>query len=181
MIQASEKILPWYRQFWFWFVFGPLIFIIVLCGFTVSIAFHYADDVVTDNYYKSGLMINQTFKQDEKAEDLNLEAIVKFDRVTGEILITLKGNHSSPKNISLFLDNPVKLKKDQVILLSEVSAGEYRGELKTAVDYSWYLAIVPEADASKRKTADWLLSGDINLAKTAETTLRPRKHVKPAE
>mgnify|MGYP001619987624 FL=1 len=65
--QTAEKILPWYRQFWFWFVFGPLLFIIVLCGIFVFIAFKNSDDVVTDNYYKVGRMINQTLSQDEKA------------------------------------------------------------------------------------------------------------------
>ena len=100
--QTVEKILPWYRQFWFWFVFGPLIFIIVLCCFTVSIAFNYADDVVTDNYYKSGLMINQTLKQDETAAALHLVAQVKFDQATGEVLVSLTGNHTFPKNLYCF-------------------------------------------------------------------------------
>ncbi|RYZ19347.1 MAG: hypothetical protein EOO10_24475 [Chitinophagaceae bacterium] len=173
--------MPWYRQFWFWFIFGPLIFIIVLCCFTVSIAFNYADDVVTDNYYKSGVMINQTFKQDEAAAALHLVAQVKFDQTTGEVIVALSGDHSFPKNLLLFLDNPVKLKKDQSVLLTEVSAGQYRGELHSPVEYSWYIALVPESDVSKRKQAPWLLTGEINLAKTTETTLQSRANSKPAE
>jgi len=179
--EAAEKILPWYRQFWFWFVFGPLIFIIVLCCFTVSIAFNYADDVVTDNYYKSGLMINQTLKQDETAAALHLVAQVKFDQATGEVLVSLTGNHAFPKHLLLFLDNPVKSKKDQSVLLTEISAGQYRGELSSPVEYSWYIALVPESEVSKRKQAEWLLTGEINLAKTTETTLQSRTNAKPAE
>ena len=171
---TDEKILPWYRQFWFWFVFGPLIFIILLCFVTVSIAFNFADDVVTDNYYKSGVMINQTFLQDEKAAALNLVADIKFDQATGEVFVTLTGNHEFPKNLLLFLDNPVKSKKDQSVLLTSTSAGKYRGELLSAVEYSWYISLVPESDVSKRKDAEWLLSGEINLAKTTETILKPR-------
>ncbi|RYY74073.1 MAG: hypothetical protein EOO52_14465 [Gammaproteobacteria bacterium] len=172
--ETDEKILPWYRQFWFWFVFGPLIFIIILCFFTVFIAFNYSDDVVTDNYYKSGVMINQTFKQDEKAASLNLVADIKFDQATGEVFVDLKGNHEFPRNLLLFLDNPVKSKKDQSVLLTAMSASKYRGELASPVEYSWYLALVPETDVSKRKDAEWLLTGEINLAKTVETTLQPR-------
>lgn len=179
--ETAEKILPWYRQFWFWFVFGPLIFIIVLCGFTVSIAFNYADDVVTDNYYKSGLMINQTLKQDETAAALHLVAQVKFDQATGEVLVSLTGDHAFPKNLLLFLDNPVKSKKDQSVLLTEMSAGEYRGELGAPVEYSWYVALVPESDVSKRKQAEWLLTGEINFAKTQETRLQSRANLKSAE
>lgn len=179
--QTAETVLPWYRQFWFWFVFGPLIFIIVLCGFTVSIAFNFADDVVTDNYYKSGLMINQTLQQDEKAAALHLIAHVKFDQATGEVFVSLTGNHAFPKNLLLFLDNPVKSKKDQSVLLTEISAGQYRGELSSQIEYSWYIALVPESDISKRKQAEWLLTGEINLAKAVDATLQSRTNTKPAE
>ena len=171
---TEENVLPWYRQFWFWFVFGPLIFIIFSCAVTVTIAFNFADDVVADNYYKSGVMINQTFVQDEKAAALNLAADIVFDQATGEVFLTLTGNHEFPKNLLLFLDNPVKSKKDQRILLTSTSAGKYRGELTSVIEYSWYLSLVPESDASKRKDADWLLSGEINLTKTNETILKPR-------
>jgi len=174
MNQIEKDSLPWYRQFWFWFVFGPLIFIILLCVVTVTIAFKYSDDVVMDNYYKSGVMINQTLKQDERAAALNLLAKVKFDQTTGEILVSLTGNHAFPKNLLLFLDNPVKSAKDQHVLLTEITSGQYRGELDSPVDYSWYIALIPESDISKRRDAEWLLSGEINLAKTNETSLQSR-------
>jgi uncharacterized protein len=179
--ETAEIILPWYRQFWFWFVFGPLIFIIVLCCFTVSVAFKYADDVVTDNYYKTGLMINQTLAQDEKAAELHLIAQLKFDQATGEVFLTLTGNHSFPKNLLLFLDNPAKSNKDQSVLLTEMSAGQYRGELSSPIEYSWYLALVPESDVTKRKQAEWLLTGKIDLVKMSETKLQSRASTQPAE
>jgi hypothetical protein len=174
MNQTNEEILPWYRQFWFWFIFGPLIFIVVLCCFTVSLAYHYSDDVVTDSYYKTGVMINQKFQQDEKAAALGLNARIKFDTTTREILLSLKGNGPLPKQLTLFLDNPVKSAKDQSVLLQEIGLGEYRGELPAALEYSWYLALVPGSDANMRKQAEWLLSGDINLAKASETLLQSR-------
>ncbi len=179
--ETAEVILPWYRQFWFWFVFGPLIFIILLCSVTVSVAFNFADDVVTDNYYKSGLMINQTLKQDETAAALHIVAQVSFDRATGEVLVSLSGDHAFPKNLLLFLDNPVKSKKDQSVLLTETSAGQYRGELASPVEYSWYISLVPESDVAKRKQAEWLLSGEINFSKMQETRLQSRANLKAAE
>jgi len=179
--QAAEKTLPWYRQFWFWFVFGPLLFIMVLCGILVTIAFKNADDVVTDNYYKVGRMINQTLEQDVKAAELGLVAKVKIDQLTGDVILSLTGNHHFPKQLLLFLDNPAKANKDQQIVLTEIAAGEYRGTLSTAIEYAWYIALIPEADASRRKDAEWLLSGQIDVAKTAETTLQSRAQSKPAK
>lgn len=179
--QTAEKILPWYRQFWFWFVFGPLLFIILLCGVFVYIAFKNSDDVVTDNYYKVGRMINQTLEQDEKAAELGLRAKVKIDQLTGDVMVSLTGNHNFPKQMLLFLDNPAKANKDQRILLTEIAAGEYRGELGAPIEYSWYIALIPEADANRRKDAEWLLTGQIDIAKTAETHLQSRAQPKPAQ
>lgn len=179
--QTDEKILPWYRQFWFWFVFGPLLFIIVLCAIFVFIAFKNSDDVVTDNYYKVGRMINQTLSQDEKAAELGLFATIKFDQMTGDVMVSISGNHTFPKQMLLFLDHPAKANKDQQILLTELAAGEYRGELSAAIEYSWYLSLVPESDVSRRKHAEWLLTGQIDVAKTSETRLQSRAHSTPAK
>ena len=178
--QSVENILPWHRQFWFWFVFGPLIFIIGLCGILVFIAFKYSDDVVTDNYYKVGRMINQTLIQDEKAAELGLVAKVKVDQLTGDVMVSLKGNHRFPKQLLLFLDNPAKANRDQSILLTEIAAGEYRGELSAPIEYSWYISLVPEADVSRRKQAQWLLTGQLDVAKATETILQSRAQ-KPAK
>jgi uncharacterized protein len=182
MIQTTENSLPWYRQFWFWFVFGPLIFIIVLCVFTVSTAFHYADDVVTDNYYKDGVMINKVLQQDQRAAVLGLKAVVKFDQLTGEILVSFNkardeagdGVKNLPKQLLLFMDNPVKKDKDQQFVLQEVSAGLYRADLSNMPQFSWYLTLVPESDEAKRKKAEWSLSGEINFVDATETRLLPR-------
>jgi len=174
MNPAVELILPWYRQFWFWFVFGPLIFIIVLCVFTVSLAFRYSDDVVTDNYYKDGLMINQTLKQDERALALGLTATVKFDTAAGEVFVSMHHGKDLPKQITLFMDHPVKKTKDQYVVLQQMADGEYRADLTSPPEFSWYLVLVPEVDVSKRTKAEWLLSGDINFAKSSEAILQPR-------
>lgn len=174
MSSADEAILPWYRQFWFWFVFGPLIFIIGLCIFTVSLAFHYSDDVVTDNYYKDGVMINQTLKQDERAVALGLTATVKFDVAAGEVFVSIHNGKNLPQQLLLFMDNPVKKTKDQHIVLQQLSGGEYRADLTSPPEFSWYLSLVPESDVTKRTKAEWLLSGDINFAKSPEALLQPR-------
>ena len=172
--QSTGHPLPWYREVWFWMVFGPLIFIIVLCAIKVFMAFHYSDDVVTDNYYKEGRAINQMLQQDEHALALGLTATIRFDRTTHEVLVSIKNANNLPKQILLFMDHPVKKAKDQYLVLHELIKGEYRAELTTLPAFTWYLALVPESDISNRKQADWLLSGEIDFSKTAEALLQPR-------
>lgn len=174
MNQTAEQLLPWYRQVWFWMVIGPLLFIIVLCGITVSMAFHYSDDVVIDNYYKEGRAINQVLQQDEQALALGLTANIRFDLATNEVLVSIKNSKNLPQQLLLLMDHPVKKDKDQHIVLHEIVAGEYRAELPLRLEYFWYLSLVPEIEASKRTQAKWLLSGGIDFSKHAETLLQPR-------
>lgn len=174
MSDVAEDNAPAYRQFWFWMVFGPLLFIIFFSMVTVYIALKGADDVVTDNYYKSGLAINKTLHQDEKAAALRMSAKINFDVVSREVTLVVTGDAPLPPSMILFLDNPVKKALDQFVVVREVTPGNYRGELAQTLEHSWYLALVPVASPELRKEADWLLTGDINLAKTSLADLKSR-------
>lgn len=176
--QDDEIILPWYRQFWFWFVFGPLIFIIIMCGFTVSIALKNADDVIIDNYYKEGRMINQTLDQDKRAKALGLTAELRFDKTTGEIILKFPqlpaDTATVPQTLLLFMGHPVKAAQDRQVLLNAIAPGQYRGELTSEPDYSWYLTLYPVTELSQRNQAAWTLSGEINFEVTESTLMKPR-------
>jgi hypothetical protein len=176
--QMDERVLPWYRQFWFWFVFGPLIFIIILCGFTVSLALKNSDDVIIDNYYKQGRMINQTLDQDKRAQALGLSAELRFDRSTGEVILKFSQLPADstlvPETLLLFMGHPVKAARDQQVLLKSIAPGQYRGELPAEPNYSWYLTLYPVTDLAQRNQAEWTLSGDINFELLDHTLLKPR-------
>lgn len=174
----DESTKPWYRQFWFWFVFGPLVFIIIMCGFTVSIALKGADDVIIDNYYKEGRMINQALGQDKRARELGLRGDLRFDRTTGDIILQLANapidDALIPQQLLLMMGHPVKAAKDQLIILTAVSPGYYRGELLSKPEYSWYLTLYPISDIANRNQAPWTLSGEINFQSGDTTQLAPR-------
>ena len=174
----DESLKPWYRQFWFWFVFGPLIFIIIMCGFTVSIALKGADDVIIDNYYKEGRMINQTLEQDRRAHELGLMGNLGFDRTSGEVILKIANPPTDPalmpEEMLLLMGHPVKAAKDQLISLKYVSPGYYRGELLAKPEYSWYLTLYPVNDIALRNAAPWTLSGDINFELAESSVLKPR-------
>ncbi len=177
-LDPNRPPLPWYREFWFWFVFGPLIFIIVLCAFTVTIALKGADDVVVDNYYKEGQMINQVLEQDTRAQALGLTADLRFDIATGEVLLSVNNapedTQLMPEQMLLFMAHPVKAALDQQVQLKRIAPGEYRGELEQVPHYSWYLSLYPVATLAERKSAVWALNGTIDFAQGHRTLLTPR-------
>lgn len=174
----GEAVKPWYRQFWFWFVFSPLIYIMIMCSVTVTIALKGADDVIIDNYYKEGRMINQTLEQDKRASELGLAGDVTFDRVSGEVLLVLNNVPADqaliPSQLLLMMGHPVKAEKDQLVALTAIGVGRYRGELKAEPDYSWYLTLYPVAELAQRNEAPWSLSGEIDFREAENTRLAPR-------
>lgn len=174
----DESLKPWYRQFWFWFVFSPLIYIIIMCSVTVTIALKGADDVIIDNYYKEGRMINQALEQDKRAQALGLSGNLNFDRTSGEVLLTIVNVPSDaalmPDQLLLMMGHPVKAAKDQLITLNAIAPGKYRGELLVEPDYSWYLTLYPINDLTLRKDAPWTLSGEIDFRAAENALLAPR-------
>lgn len=165
---------PWYRQFWLWIVLAPLITVVCVSAVTVTIAFRNADDVVIDNYYKQGRMINQTLQQDRRALALNLSAHLRFDRTTGEVFMQISTREILPEKLLLLLDHPFDADLDQQLIMQKLSASHYRGELESKPGYSWYLALMPALDKADRKNAEWLLSGEIDFEVGDETELSPR-------
>ena len=174
----EESLKPWYRQFWFWFVFSPLIYIIIMCSITVTIALKGADDVIIDNYYKEGRMINQALEQDKRAQALGLSGNLSFDRTIGEVSLTIANVPTDatllPQQLLLMMGHPVKAAKDQLITLNAIAPGKYRGELLVEPDYSWYLTLYPINDLTLRKDAPWTLSGEIDFRAAETTLLAPR-------
>src|SRR5690606_32326324 len=169
-----EDKKPWYRQVWFWFVMTPLIVVVCVSAVLVTIAFRYSDDVVIYNYYKQGLMINQTLEQDRMSLAYGLSAHLRFDQVTGEVLATLPAHEAVPEKLLLLLDHPLEADLDQQIVLHHLAAGRYRGDLEGALDFSWYLVLTPELDKLRRTEAEWILSGRIDFSRSDEAELKPR-------
>lgn len=173
-MEVDQNIKPWYRQFWLWVVLAPLITVICVSIVTVTIAFRHADDVVVDNYYKQGRMINQTLEQDRKALRYGLTAHLRFDRTSGEVLLRMPVHEQVPEQLLLLLDHPFEGDLDQEILLQHLASGQYRGDINGDLHHTWYLVLLPALDKSKRKEAEWILNGTIDFRQAEETKLQPR-------
>jgi len=170
---TETVIKPWYKQFWFWYLMAPLFVVVGVTSTLITVAYKNADDVVIDNYYKEGRMINQVMVQHRRAAELSLLAHLNFDRVTGEVLLNVEGKAELPESLLLLLDHPFEADLDQIVVLHKVSENGYRGELDKPIDHIWYLSLMSEMDKSKRKEAEWILSGRISFTEGESTVLEP--------
>ncbi|MFA0811056.1 FixH family protein [Microbulbifer epialgicus] len=155
---------PWYREFWAWMVLAPLIAVVIVSSITVSLAVRHADDKVTDNYYKDGRMYHFSAEQDQRAQALQLAAMVQFQRGEDQtVVVELNGNTDYPEKLLLTLSHPVEEDLDQHIVLSQLSVGRYSGSVTTELNSRWYLRLMPELDPEQHKSAEWRLKGEINF------------------
>lgn len=106
----NTPIKPWYKQNWLWFLLSVPIASVILSSIMVYVAVEGKDSLVSDNYYKDGMAINQTIEQDRLAKSLNLKprltispdgiAEIKMDtsKIPPQAYLTLKILHPTLKS-----------------------------------------------------------------------------------
>ena len=134
--------LPWYRQFWPWFLFG-LPGLAVIAGLsTWWIAAHNADDLLVDEYYKEGLAINRELGKQRRALELGIRA--ELEQSNGMFRVKLQGSELPPA-LQLFLSHPFDAERDFKLPLVQIQAGLYQGEYGEALQYKWHWRLEPLA------------------------------------
>jgi hypothetical protein len=151
----AGDIEPWYRQFWPWFLIALPATVVVAAFATLYIANRHADDLVIDEYYKSGLAINQQLEKKQRAQALGIEARVSIDgtsvvaRITGPVRTT---------EVQLRLSHPLEADRDFTVPLRDFGSGIYRGSLPQPVAPRWHWTLEPPGDSA------WRLDGTLDNA-----------------
>lgn len=160
MSHTNPAAGPWYKQPWLWFILTPLIAVFIY-GFLflyISIVTH--DGVVKDDYYKvaRGIEIDQSRVQ--HTQDLGLQAGIRLDMLTGDILLKLSGKlETMPEYLNLAIIHPTHKNYDQTITLrQQPGTAHYIGSLQGTVLGKRYLTVSPENN-------DWRLRTEVNVPK----------------
>jgi len=141
---TQEDIEPWYRQFWPWFIMALPASAVVASLTTVFIAVTHQDNLVVDDYYKQGLAINQSLKQQDAAKVLNLTADANYDPVSEKLTLLISA--TSPIDdpiLKLTLAHATLAERDQVIFVKRESANKYVATLKNFKTGKWHLILAP--------------------------------------
>ena len=165
-MNTEHIVLPWYKQFWPWFIISiPAITVISGIGMII-VASHNPDGMVVDDYYKTGLAINMTLARDKQAEKLGLQAIGRIDKTSKQILLTLHGQNSA-KKLRLTLTHPTASLQDITInLQADQNNNEYTGQLPELPQEKRYILLEP-VDQS------WRLTGHAMFPGMVQWSLRP--------
>jgi hypothetical protein len=133
---------------------------VVVAGLaTAWIAFHGADGLVVDDYYKQGLAINQTLGRTDAAERLGVQAELRF--ADGRVRVIL-GNSAVRGALTLRLVHPTRAGMDQNVNLAAVEPGIYEPNMHAPQRGRWHVVL---------EERDWRLAGDWTFPAAAKLTL----------
>ncbi|HMM53787.1 MAG TPA: FixH family protein [Candidatus Desulfobacillus sp.] len=154
---------PWYRHRWPWLLMaGPAV--VVVAGIaTAWIAIATDDGLVSDDYYKEGLAVNQVLARNDAAAAMRLEARLRVSPGWVELALSSGAGAPLPQRVRVTLAHPTRGGADQALLL-EGHAGVYGGRMAPAAAGRWRVVVEDEEGA-------WRLAGSAQLPDRPEFLL----------
>lgn len=156
---------PWYRHLWPWLLMlGPTL-VIVAGSVTAWIAYSTSDGLVTEDYYRKGLVVDQTVARSREAakQGLRLQARLAEHTMEALLMATKNENFIYPKRLRVTLSHPTRAGLDQEFMLDRVG-DRYGGQFRLPVSGHWLILVEDEA-------ASWRLMGNAVLPINGELTI----------
>ena len=153
---------PWYREPWPWILMAGPAIVVVASLITAWLAIRSEDGLVTDDYYKQGLAINQTLRRSDAAERLGIEAKLYLADGRVRVLLGAAAGHGA---LTLRLVHPTRAGMDQSLNLAAAQPGVYEGRLLPLQPGRWHVVL---------EARDWRLAGDWMLPAAGVLTLGGR-------
>jgi hypothetical protein len=156
---------PWYREPWPWYLMSGPFLVVIAATATAWIAYSTSDGLVTDDYYKQGLAVDQTLARSRLAQELGIEIRARF--TTEGVVLRLSAAADSsfppPKSLYMTLSHPTRAGLDQTATLKE-SNGQYAGKIRLPASGHWLMLVEDEART-------WRLMGNVMLPSSGETVI----------
>ena len=162
-----EKIPPWYRQFWPWFIISLPASAVIAGIATVYIAIKYDDSLVVDNYYKEGLAINQVLTRQRVAHDLGLTAILDFKVDASELSVHIPtGLAATDKQLKVRLVHVTQAERDRILVLKRNQQNHFVIQVDDIQEGWWNVFIEPEDGA-------WQMNQRIHFPMQGQQLIKP--------
>lgn len=139
MNNVSPPKLPWYKQFWPWFLILLPLSVVIASVITFVIAQNNKPSLVSGNYYKEGLAINANKKLEENARLLGLTADLIANGTT--LTVHLNGLEVEPLSLIVDLRHSTISQHDKSLTLTRISDGVYQSPFILPKAGKWYIDI----------------------------------------
>lgn len=161
--------IPWYKQFWPWFIISLPLSAVIGGIATLVLAMQSPNSMVVDDYYKAGLAINETLARERAAAEQGLSGLLRHDAEGGRLQLELRRagpGAALPETLQLQLVHPTLAQMDQSLRLELVSDNRYVSSMPQLAAGDWHLILAP-SDGS------WRLTGRLVLPQGGQARLTP--------
>jgi uncharacterized protein len=168
MHNATQPLLPWYREPWPWLLMAGPVSVIFAGIATIWIAVVSSDGLVVDDYYKQGLAINQTLERGALATRLGYRGELQLASDARSVSLRLEAAEGAvlPPQLQLRVVHPTRAGRDGLVLLRQSGPGEYQGAVPELSVGSWILML-------EDMQSSWRIGGRLAVPALAAVTLLP--------
>ncbi|MDP4983351.1 FixH family protein [Pseudoalteromonas tunicata] len=159
------QTLPWYKQFWPWFILSIPMITVVTCIFFIVYSVQKGPDMVVDDYYKQGKAINLELSKFQKAKALYLHGDLTIDADKVTFAFT-KGDASKVTALKLAFYHPTLKENDFDMILAKNANGHFSG-FSDHINQERYTIFIEPMDQS------WKLKENIVLPATGPFKITP--------
>lgn len=156
----------WYREPWPWYLIAGPATVVVASAITAWLAISSADGLVTDDYYKEGMVVDRTLARSRLAEALGLEVRARFTSEGVSMGLYAKSGETPfiwPSIINLTVSHPTRAGLDQNVAL--VRAGDtYVGTFRLPASGHWLILVEDDART-------WRMMGNVMLPAQGEVII----------
>ncbi len=115
---AIDMNVPWYKQFWPWFLIFLPASVVVACMFTIYLAITTADSMVVDDYSKKAMQINRDLRKLEYAREIGLSGSFSINNNIVSLDISVQKNKITLAPVlKMLLVHPADSDKDFSVIL----------------------------------------------------------------
>ncbi len=165
-----EKSKPWYKEPWAWFVAAPIILVFLVSAMLVTTAVRYGDDVITDDYYKEGRLLNNRFIAEQNAKQQGVVATLTFQPQQARLELQFEKPLDNGTAVRLQLSHPAKAELDQRYEMQRSGVRSFFADSEKDFSGRWYIRA--EGISSNDGETEWRISGETDFSKTSFTTLQ---------
>ncbi|MBV1777074.1 FixH family protein [Burkholderiaceae bacterium DAT-1] len=170
---TQEKVL-WYRVPFVWLLLVLLATAVIASIMLMWVAAKTNDGVITDDYYKQGLAIEEDFHRDDMALKLGMNIQLMVGDDSRQIHAIITAGKDQPESLKIKFSHPTAAGRDQIITLKPDSSGMYAGTLEHGLQpIRWLIDI----EAPK----GWRLYDQSKLGSGSVTILRPHQQNHPID
>lgn len=152
---------PWYREPWPWILAAGPFIVVIAAFFTAWLAVKSNDGLVTDDYYRKGLAVNQTIARSEEAAKMGLVAGIRVSQDALSVRLQAGDRRFVlPPTLVVTITHPTRAGLDQSRVLT-LNGDIYAGEFRLPAAGHWLVLLEDE-----RTT--WRLMGNVILPANGE-------------